>query len=249
MSLVSELNASNSRVVDCVRLAAVWVAHIDHDFSDDEEQLILARLPDRQGGMPLQKIVAYVREAIDGTDDVDLPAVFTHIRETLAPQSRASLLSLVCEIVAADGRISVGERHALAFLADLVGLDSTLPEIFYRETGLNWTPPPDLSDENYWEALERAQRNSKNKHSSERDTGDKRHENEQPDQKADPSRVEALATLGLVGNPSRDEIKAAYRRLAKVHHPDRFHGLDTEAIQHATRNFQRIQRAFELLSR
>lgn len=53
----------------------------------------------------------------------------------------------------------------------------------------------------------------------------------------DPHRVqELLAVLELQGTPSPDAIADAYRRLAKVHHPDRFVQAD-EATQaaHAVR--------------
>lgn len=35
-----------------------------------------------------------------------------------------------------------------------------------------------------------------------------------------PKDKEALETLGLDGRPSKDEIKAAYKSLVKIHHPD-----------------------------
>jgi hypothetical protein len=54
--------------------------------------------------------------------------------------------------------------------------------------------------------------------------------------------MRALDLLELDGDPSFDEIKAAYRRLAKANHPDTAGG-DAEA---ATR-FQAVQAAYEVL--
>jgi hypothetical protein len=45
-----------------------------------------------------------------------------------------------------------------------------------------------------------------------------------------------LALLGLPANATREEIKAAYYRLAKQHHPDRFGDAET---------FKRITAAYE----
>lgn len=54
--------------------------------------------------------------------------------------------------------------------------------------------------------------------------------------------MRALDLLEIAGDPSFDEIKAAYRRLAKANHPDTARG-DAEA---ATR-FQAVQAAYEVL--
>ena len=49
-------------------------------------------------------------------------------------------------------------------------------------------------------------------------------------------------TLGLQKNASKDEIKSAYHKLAKVYHPDKNTGND------AKEKFQKIQEAYETLS-
>ena len=48
--------------------------------------------------------------------------------------------------------------------------------------------------------------------------------------------------LGVSKNASLDEIKSAYRRLAKIYHPDRSADPDTEE------KFREIQKAYEVLS-
>lgn len=256
MSLIDELNASASRIVDCVRFAAVWVGHIDHEFSEEERAAILMRLPDRARGMRLDQIVDYVRVGMIHTRATDLAKVFGYIRQSLSPESREPLMRLVCEVVAADGRVSIGERHAIAFLADLISKTRELPAIFEEETGLPWTAPPDLSDADYWDRLDAGHRERaeargesasgpRSRNSSHRDSAGGSSKNSG----VDAARAEALATLGLVGTPSAEELKAAYRRLARVHHPDRFQNLDEEAVGNATRTFQRINAAYGLLTR
>jgi hypothetical protein len=60
-------------------------------------------------------------------------------------------------------------------------------------------------------------------------------------------RVELLKLLGVTAEASRQEIGAAYRRLALQHHPDRFHGASAEAQNAAAARFIEITRAYEEL--
>ena len=57
----------------------------------------------------------------------------------------------------------------------------------------------------------------------------------------------AIKVMGVSENASKDEIKKAYRRLVKLHHPDVF---ATQAIEHqeiAQNRFIEIQKAYEIL--
>jgi len=54
--------------------------------------------------------------------------------------------------------------------------------------------------------------------------------------------------LGISNKASFDEIKAAYRSLMKVNHPDRVAGLDSALQQFATDRTRQIHQAFEQLS-
>ena len=55
----------------------------------------------------------------------------------------------------------------------------------------------------------------------------------------------AYQTLELARNASEVEVKRAYRRLAKLHHPDRVAGQGEVAEAAATRKFQAINAAYE----
>lgn len=249
MGLVAEIQSSSHAIVDCVRTAAVWISFIDHDFDSTERTAILGRLPDQTGGMTLARIEQYVGQAFQSGDLRELTAVFGYIQRNLAPASREPFLRLVIDIVVADGRVSIGERHALMLLADVVGLGDALAGMFEEAAQIAFTlPPADLSDPAYWENLESEARRKRQREQASGDAGE-RGSGAPPPGARSPAVVEALAILGLVGNPGLDEIKAAYRRLARVHHPDRYAGLDQDAIEQATRAFQRIQGAYERLSR
>lgn len=63
-------------------------------------------------------------------------------------------------------------------------------------------------------------------------------------------RVEtAHKVLGVTVNASIQEIKAAYRSLVKIHHPDKFANDSQEQIKLAHERFYKIQDAYELLDK
>ncbi|MGM0614398.1 MAG: DnaJ domain-containing protein [Pseudomonadota bacterium] len=59
----------------------------------------------------------------------------------------------------------------------------------------------------------------------------------------------ALAVLGLGPGASRSEIRRAYRKMAQLHHPDRFFSQSDQQIALASARFQRIKNAYDYLSR
>jgi hypothetical protein len=61
-----------------------------------------------------------------------------------------------------------------------------------------------------------------------------------------PATAWAYETLCLTPNASLPEVKRAYRRLAMLHHPDRY-PIDTPAQRAASEKFQELQRAYEAL--
>jgi hypothetical protein len=58
---------------------------------------------------------------------------------------------------------------------------------------------------------------------------------------------EWLIVLGMEGTPSRQQIIAAYRRLAAQHHPDKFHEAADGIRSEAAMRFIEITRAYEAL--
>jgi DnaJ like chaperone protein len=46
---------------------------------------------------------------------------------------------------------------------------------------------------------------------------------------------------------SKEEIKQSYRRLAQIHHPDRFSSLGEESVAAASQTFVRIREAYDYL--
>jgi len=61
--------------------------------------------------------------------------------------------------------------------------------------------------------------------------------------------LDALNVLGLKGGESMDEIKKAYRSLAKEYHPDKLTGMSEGIIKLAKEKFQLIQNSYEYLNK
>lgn len=63
-----------------------------------------------------------------------------------------------------------------------------------------------------------------------------------------PDRTErALSLLGLRPGASRIEVRHAYRRMAQLHHPDRFYSESEHQVALASARFQRIKNAYDYL--
>jgi len=61
--------------------------------------------------------------------------------------------------------------------------------------------------------------------------------------------VNALTVLGLKGGVDKNEIKKAYRKLAKEYHPDKLSGMSEGIINLAKEKFQLIQESYECLTK
>jgi len=61
--------------------------------------------------------------------------------------------------------------------------------------------------------------------------------------------IDALLVLGLIGDVEKDEIKKAYRNLAKEYHPDKLSGMSEGIINLAKEKFQLIQQSYEYLTK
>ncbi|MEC7173832.1 MAG: TerB family tellurite resistance protein [Bacteroidota bacterium] len=57
----------------------------------------------------------------------------------------------------------------------------------------------------------------------------------------------AYKILEIDSNASQDEIKSAYRKMAKKYHPDKLRGQDPAMIKGAEEKFREVQKAYETL--
>ena len=73
----------------------------------------------------------------------------------------------------------------------------------------------------------------------------------QPVTKAAPpdlARLRQLALLGLDDGATKDEIRSAYKRLSRIHHPDRCNGMSEADTEKAAATFRKIREAYEFLT-
>ena len=139
-------------------------------------------------------------------------------------------INLALGMALADGGLRPAENHVLRFLADLIGLSpDALRHSFAVATGEPLPEPDDPSRASFWQ------------------TSGSASGRERARPKSDLQTARAYAVLGLEERATRREIKSAYRRLARVHHPDRFVQMGPEAVATATYTFRRIQNAYEHL--
>ncbi|MGV2930774.1 J domain-containing protein [Vreelandella venusta] len=74
----------------------------------------------------------------------------------------------------------------------------------------------------------------------------RRQQRERPSSPAD-RHTRALAVLGLTPGANRADIRRAYRRMAQLHHPDRFYSGSEHQVALASTRFQRIKSAYDYL--
>jgi DnaJ like chaperone protein len=164
------------------------------------------------------------------------------VRTHFTGEKAGLFVEMAVGMAIADAYLLPAENHILRFIADLLSVDrNRLNAIFAEATGREIPEPTDPSKASYWQSRERTrqqQRSSGGSESSQRP-------NERPGQDQKASR--AYAVLGLEHGASLEDVKRAYRRLAQVHHPDKFAALGKEAVAAATSTFQRIQEAYVYL--
>lgn len=129
------------------------------------------------------------------------------IKEKTIPSKYYSIMQLLYQIAASDGKISTGEDE----LIFLVGYEFN----FTRER---------------IDAIKSQFINVKSR-----------------SMKYDQKTMQFLSILGLKGGESKQEVKSAYRSLAKEFHPDKLTGMNKSIKDLAKEKFQMIQEAYVYL--
>jgi len=131
------------------------------------------------------------------------------IKEKTIPTKYYSIMQLLYQIAASDGKISTGEDE----LIFLVGIE------------LNFTRERiDAIKSQFVKVKSRSK-------------------------KYNQKTMQFLSILGLKGGESKQEVKTAYRRLAKEFHPDKLSGMNQSMQDLAKEKFQMIQEAYEYLEK
>lgn len=215
-----------------------WIASCDGDVSEPEMQML--------------------REVADGVcthDDLRLLIKFTQpcqidalqtccdIVRKLNTDQRRQTLRVAMDMSLRDGFLTSAEGHIIRFLADLLLPNPNDLDVLFRElTGESFPPPSDPSSPDWWETRERKTRQNQDNQRQQADSRSSAASTTSPF-----DRLRDLAILGLDDTATPGEIKEAYRRMAQIHHPDKFATLGPEAIKSAEVTFQRLRAAYERL--
>ena len=257
-TLQSLFRAVEHRQNLCVLALLTWVASCDGSIDDDELELlrsVAAGVVGREEVLPA--VVAVGRLA----RPEDLEFACRYVRNKMDRGDKALLNRLLITMAVQDGSLTVAENHVLRFLADVLGVSPRKFAKVFEE--LAHRPFPEVGDVSaleWWrrrEAGQQAQvpadnwgRNETAAPAGGAGAGDGAAGSTAPPPatRGTMTRTKALQMFGLAEGASQDDIHAAYRRLAKARHPDRFARLGPAAQATATAAFKRVQDAYATLS-
>ena len=140
-----------------------------------------------------------------------------------------------------DGFLTFAEQEFLLFMVDLFAIPRSRFEAMYLEVaGGKFPSIGDPSSIAWWEAKEK-------KRDSQEGTN-QRKASQHGEYRAIKGKLHALGILGLDEDATQEDIRKAYLRLVKVHHPDKYQHLGEEDFREAEKAFALIQQAYEYLS-
>jgi uncharacterized tellurite resistance protein B-like protein len=235
------LSSSNYFGVSFLLLLA-WIACCDGEASGDEVEHIRKFAGNSPDASRIDAILSIAR----GRNTEALQLACEIVRHDSDQEKAKALFTIFLNVAISDGLLRPSENHLIRFLADLLDLSpEKMNACFHELTGRPFPPAPDLSSGEWWKSRDSnkqrqsSEDSSKSKSSS--SSGGKR-------TNAGFERLKALAMLGLDEGATAGEIKAAFRRLSQVHHPDRYASLGPEAIEAASASFRRIRDAYDYLT-
>ena len=241
-SFPEALLSSNNKPQLCIATLLTWIASCDGKISAEESKK-LAETGKSEDGFTIQDALIWVQ------DIENLRLACDTVRQ-LQDSYRTLFLQTAIGLAVEDGYLTFSENHILRFISDLLGfLPAQLNTLFQETTGSDLPLPGDPSRIDWWEQRERARSQDRSARSSGQAAGNGEGNSRAQTPNEKMTRARALAILGLEEGVSENEIRENYIRLAKVHHPDRFASLGKEAVEASTKTFQRIQSAYQTLTK
>lgn len=218
-----------------------WIAASDGEIADKEMD-------------GLRTIAASGKTATDLREVIDLAVagrvedfqLACEVLRELEPKNRRLILQMGIGMALEDGYLTIAEAHIIRFIADLLSHSpADLDSLFREMTGEAFPKPGDPSSVDWWEATET--RSHAGASESSRQSGSHAEPPSSSVSAPDLRRLRDLAMLGLDEHATAGHIQEAFRRMAMVHHPDKFVTLGPEAVKAAEMTFQRIRAAHERL--
>lgn len=225
----------------CTLAILSWVASCDGRIAP-REQALLGKIAESVDDVEdLAAIEAAVR--LHRADDLAIAC--RYLKSNLDRGGKRLLVQLAITMAIADGSLSVGENHLLQFLADVLGVrPRAFSKLFQQITHRPFPQAGDPSSPDWWRQREAGQAATPVADSA--IAADNTQEENESD--AGMTRLVALHVMGLEEGATREKIHAAYRRLAKARHPDRFAPLGPAAVMTATEAFKRLHDAYSVLA-
>lgn len=176
--------------------------------------------------------------------DYDIDEVTQQLAQEVKISSRRELLHILFEIAIADGIITDTERAMLYRIA--VGMKMT--SVDFRSIGATVDPGFDFqryynayngfsnSREDYNSGYSRSNSNSNYGYSGYADSNDK-----------SASLDWAYNVLGIESTATDEEVRKAYRSMAKKYHPDLVNDMGEEVVKTATEKFKKVNEAYDAI--
>lgn len=241
----------------CTLTLLAWLAGSDGTIAASEEAL-LRRFAVAGNAREIDTILAVARAG-----SIDALEVVCRFAMTRMSRGRKRLLAqLAVTMAAADRHITVGENYVLQFLADLLGISPrSFAKLFEQVTHRPFPEAGDPSTIEWWRRREAGVEAAPAQDLPPDAAEDVRHDPGGAEPKAgsaraapavepptgEMTRVRAWAILNLAEGASTGEVRSAFRRLAKVRHPDRYAKLGPSAVAAATEAFKQLETAYSLL--
>ena len=245
VGFTSILNETEDPAVASMLLILAWVASCDDVIHELELEGLreVARTGKAESDLP--SVIEIAKAGC--VDEIEIAC---KILKELDRERRLLMLKLAVGMALADGRLTTTEGHVVRFIADVLTIGpSKLDNVFRELTGKPLPIPADPSSVEWWNKRDSSaastDSNTKTRTEYAKAEGSKIPPHANPG--VSMNRFRDLAILGLDEDATHEEIKQGYRRMAKVHHPDRYVSLGPEAVKAAEISFQRIRASYDRL--
>ena len=156
-------------------------------------------------------------------------------------KDRTQIIYFLAGICIIDGRFSSLEIQRLKEIALKIKLTEKEFESILAMYKSNYRASQEAKSE-----YRQSQRKTRSSSSSSRDSKSYKHSSSSS-RPRETKKSTNCKILGVSESASMSEIKKAYRKLVKIHHPDRFHNSSEEQKNIAKAKFISIQKAYEYL--
>ncbi len=210
-----------------------WLARCDGPVTH-RKSAVLAQVAIKSGYAILERLPAALRDCESiGFDE--LRQAFETVLG-MPERMKLAVIGASVNIAFADGDPGPAAEHALRLVADAcagTGEAEYLLARAYERLGRKLRPPGDPTSFEWWAAK------------GERGLGAQTEAGLLTARGL--AELRDLATLGLMPGANEQQVREAYRDLARQCHPDRFHDRPEEVRQRALEHFRRVREAYERL--